>query len=139
MRIFFVFFIFIVSGYIAYDIKRDRNITALAYNCYFEARNSTVEDMIATAVVVMNRGIPSIEVYKKGQFSWTTEYAEPARNTAYDKCKAIASMVYDNHNLFKSNKICKHYVTKGVVYGKGHWSSSFRTRNDIGKHTYLCK
>ena len=59
---------------------RSDNIEALAYNCYFEARNSTTEDQIATMVTVMNRGTPSVEVYKKDQFSWTKEYAKPADN-----------------------------------------------------------
>lgn len=115
-----------------------RETEALAYNCYFEARNSTIEDQIATAVVVMNRGTPSEEVYKKGQFSWTTEYAKPANNPALDKCKAIAKMVYHNHDLFKSKDICKHYTAINAKYGEGHWTKSFKRRTQIGKHYYYC-
>lgn len=115
-----------------------RETKALAYNCYFEARNSSIEDQIATAVVVMNRGTPSEEVYKKGQFSWTTEYAKPANNPALDKCKAIAKMVYHNHDLFKSKDICKHYTAVNVKYGEGHWTKSFKRRTQIGKHYYYC-
>ena len=85
--LFIVIFIIIISGIYSY---KDDNINALAYNCYFEARNSTIEDQIATMVTVMNRGTPSVEVYKKGQFSWTNEYAKPADNPALDKCKALA-------------------------------------------------
>ena len=115
-----------------------RETKALAYNCYFEARNSTIEDQIATMVTVMNRGQPSVEVYKKGQFSWTKEYAEPADNPALDKCKALAKMVYNNHDLFKSKNICKHYTTVNAKYGEGHWTKSFKRRTQIGKHYYYC-
>lgn len=114
------------------------NIRALAYNCYFEARNSSIEDQIATAVVVMNRGIPAEEVYKTGQFSWTAEYAEPAKNVALDKCYAIARMVYTNHNLFKSKDICKHYTAVDAKYGANHWTKSFKRKTQIGKHFYYC-
>ena len=114
------------------------SIEALAYNCYFEARNSTTEDQIATMVTVMNRGTPSVEVYKKDQFSWTNEYAEPADNPALDKCKALAEMVYNNHNLFKSKDICKHYTAVHAKYGEGHWTKTFKRRTQIGKHYYYC-
>lgn len=119
-------------------VKYQQEITALAYNCYFEARNSTTEDQIATMVTVMNRGTPSVEVYKKGQFSWTNEYAEPADNPALDKCKALAEMVYNNHNLFKSKDICKHYTAVHAKYGEGHWTKTFKRRTQIGKHYYYC-
>ena len=115
-----------------------RETKALAYNCYFEARNSTIEDQIATMVTVMNRGTPSVEVYKKGQFSWTKEYAEPADNPALYKCKALAKIVYNNHDLFKSNDICKHYTSVDKKYGKRHWTKSFKRRTQIGKHYYYC-
>ena len=115
-----------------------RETKALAYNCYFEARNSTIEDQIATMVTVMNRGTPYVEVYKKGQFSWTKEYAKPADNPALDKCKALAKMVYNNHDLFKSKNICKHYTTVHTKHGEGHWTKSFKRRTQIGKHYYYC-
>ena len=130
--------IFIIACICSYKSSAADNIEALAYNCYFEARNSSIEDQIATAVVVMNRGTPSVEVYKKGQFSWTTEYAKPANNPALDKCKAIAKMVYHNHDLFKSKDICKHYTAVNVKYGEGHWTKSFKRRTQIGKHYYYC-
>ena len=125
----------IIAGLYSYEAD---NIRALAYNCYFEARNSTIEDQIATMVTVMNRGTPSVEVYKKGQFSWSREYAEPADNPALDKCKALAKMVYNNHDLFKSKNICKHYTTVHAKYGEGHWTKSFKRRTQIGKHYYYC-
>jgi hypothetical protein len=118
--------------------KELQEIEALAYNCYFEARNSTIEDQIATMVTVMNRGKPSVEVYKKNQFSWTKEYAKPADNPALDKCKALAKMVYNNHDLFKSKDICKHYTSVHAKYGEGHWTKSFKRRTQIGKHYYYC-
>lgn len=113
------------------------NIEALANNIYFEARNSSIEDQIATAVVVMNRGVPVDEVYKPAQFSWTSEYSKPADNIHYRKAKAIAKMVYDNHDLFKSKNICKHY-TVAKEYPKGHWTKKFKRRTQIGKHYYYC-
>ena len=119
-------------------VKYQQEITALAYNCYFEARNSTTEDQIATMVTVMNRGTPSVEVYKKDQFSWTNEYAEPADNPALAKCKALAKMVYNNHNLFKSKDICKHYTAVHAKFGEGHWTKTFKRRTQIGKHYYYC-
>ena len=119
-------------------VKYQQEITALAYNCYFEARNSTIEDQIATMVTVMNRGTPSVEVYKKDQFSWTNEYAEPADNPALAKCKALAKMVYNNHDLFKSKDICKHYTAVHAKYGEGHWTKTFKRRTQIGKHYYYC-
>jgi hypothetical protein len=119
-------------------VKYKQEVTALAYNCYFEARNSTTEDQIATMVTVMNRGTPSVEVYKKDQFSWTNEYAEPADNPALDKCKALAKMVYNNHNLFKSKDICKHYAAVSAKFGEGHWTKTFKRRTQIGKHYYYC-
>ena len=130
--------IFIIAGIYSYKSSAADNIEALAYNCYFEARNSTIEDQIATMVTVMNRGTPSVEVYKKDQFSWTKEYAEPADNPALDKCKALAKMVYNNHNLFKSKNICKHYTAVHAKYGEGHWTKSFKRRTQIGKHYYYC-
>lgn len=111
---------------------------ALAYNCYFEARNSTLEDQIATMVVVMNRGKPRVEVFKKGQFSWTTEYSKPADNDSLKKCQAVAHMVYNNHKLFQSKDICKHYTSVGKEYGDGHWTKTFKRRTQIGKHWYYC-
>lgn len=128
-----------ISAIVNWKIESDdNNITALANNCYFEARNSTVEDMIATMVVVMNRGESSVEVYKPGQFSWTQEYKEPADNAAYRKCKALAELVYNNHSLFKSPKICKHYTAEWKEFGNGHWTKSFKSRTKIGKHWYYC-
>lgn len=127
---------FVIQGSI--QQKDKDNIEALANNCYFEARNSTIEDMIATMVVVMNRGEPSVEVYKPNQFSWTTEYSQPADNFAYDKCKALAKMVYNNYSLFKSPKICKHYTAEWKEFDSGHWTKSFRSRTKIGKHWYYC-
>ena len=131
--------IFIIACIYSYESSVADDIEALAYNCYFEARNSTIEDQIATMVTVMNRGTPSVEVYKKDQFSWTKEYAKPADNPALDKCKALAKMVYHNHNLFKSKKICKHYTTAGKEYdNERHWTKSFSQRTQIGKHWYYC-
>lgn len=130
--------IFIIAGIYSYKSSVADNIEALAYNCYFEARNSTTEDQIATMVTVMNRGTPSVEVYKKDQFSWTKEYAKPADNPALDKCKVLAKMVYHNHNLFKSKDICKHYTAVHAKYGEGHWTKSFKRRTQIGKHYYYC-
>lgn len=126
---------------IFYFVAKDRveeNIDALAKNCYFEARNSSIEDQIATMVVVMNRGTPTVEVYKPHQFSWTQEYKEPADNTAFRKCKAIARMVYNNIDLFRSSKICKHYTTVGKEFDDGHWTKNFKSRTRIGKHWYYC-
>lgn len=130
--------IFIIAGIYSYKSSAADNVEALAYNCYFEARNSTTEDQIATMVTVMNRGTPSVEVYKKDQFSWTKEYDKPADNPALDKCKALAKMVYNNHNLFKSKDICKHYTAVHAKYGEGHWTKSFKKRTQIGKHYYYC-
>lgn len=113
------------------------NITALAKNIYFEARNSTIEDQIATAVVVMNRGYPAIEVYKPAQFSWTSEYKTPAYNKSYAKALAIAKMVFFNLEEFQSKDICKHYTTV-KDYPKGHWTRNFKRRTQIGKHYYYC-
>ena len=127
-----------LTGDVVFSYKELRETEALAYNCYFEARNSTTEDQIATMVTVMNRGTPSVEVYKKDQFSWTKEYAKPADNPALDKCKALAKMVYHNHNLFKSKDICKHYTAVHAKYGEGHWTKSFKRRTQIGKHYYYC-
>lgn len=126
------------SGSFVVSYEKRQEIEALAYNCYFEARNSTTEDQIATMVTVMNRGTPSVEVYKKDQFSWTKEYAKPADNPALAKCKALAKMVYHNHNLFKSKDICKHYTAVHAKYGEGHWTKSFKRRTQIGKHYYYC-
>lgn len=117
---------------------RGEDERALAYNCYFEARNSTIEDQIATMVTVMNRGAPRKEVYKKDQFSWTAEYSKPADNAALRKCKALAHMVYSNYELFKSKDICKHYTAVGKEYGDGHWTKTFKRRTRIGGHWYYC-
>lgn len=136
--VFIAICIFITAGIYSYKSSAADNIEALAYNCYFEARNSTTEDQIATMVTVMNRGTPSVEVYKKDQFSWTKEYAKPADNPALDKCKALAKMVYHNHNLFKFKDICKHYTAVHAKYGEGHWTKSFKRRTQIGKHYYYC-
>ena len=137
----FVMLILLILLFTLFTVKKEFNedVEALAYNCYFEARNSTVEDQIATMVVVMNRGDPSDEVYKKNQFSWTAEYSVPAENDALAKCRALANMVARNHNLFKSKKICKHYTTAGKEYDdERHWTKSFSQRVQIGKHWYYC-
>ena len=134
----FILAICAFTGDFVFSYKELQETEALAYNCYFEARNSTTEDQIATMVTVMNRGTPSVEVYKKDQFSWTKEYAKPADNPALDKCKALAKMVYHNHNLFKSKDICKHYTAVHAKYGEGHWTKSFKRRTQIGKHYYYC-
>lgn len=125
---------FIISA----AVYTNREVNALAYNCYFEARNSTIEDQIATMVVVMNRGLPSDEVYKEGQFSWTMEYKEPADSPALDKCKALAWMVYTYPDVFKSKNICKHYTAAYEKYDNKHWTKSFKRRTQIGKHYYYC-
>ena len=136
----FVMFIFLTLLAITYTVKKrfNENVEALAYNCYFEARNSTVEDQIATMVTVMNRGAPRKEVYRKDQFSWTREYSKPADNAALKKCKALAHMVYSNYELFKSKDICKHYTAVGKEYGDGHWTKTFKRRTRIGGHWYYC-
>lgn len=137
----FVIAVLLAALVITFEVKKEFNedVEALAYNCYFEARNSTIEDQIATMVVVMNRGDPSDEVYKKNQFSWTVEYSVPAENNALAKCRALANMVARNHNLFKSKKICKHYTAVGKEYNnERHWTKSFSQRVQIGKHWYYC-
>ena len=130
--------IFIIAGIYSYKSLVADNIEALAYNCYFEARNSTIEDQIATMVTVMNRGAPRKEVYKKDQCSWTREYSKPADNAALRKCKALAHMVYSNYELFKSKDICKHYTAVGKEYSDGHWTKTFKRRTRIGGHWYYC-
>lgn len=136
----FVISILLISWAVVFTVKKqfNENVEALAYNCYFEARNSTIEDQIATMVTVMNRGAPRKEVYKKDQFSWTREYSKPADNTALKKCKALAHMVYNDYELFKSKDICKHYTAVGKEYGDGHWTKTFRRRTRIGGHWYYC-
>lgn len=131
----YFFYLFIARG--LQDYKDANNIEALAYNIYFEARNSTIEDQIATAVVVMNRGEPRKVVYEPGQFSWTVEYAVPADNVAFDRAYAIATMVYKNVDVFRRPYICKHY-TVDKYYGPNHWTSTFDKRKKIGKHVYYC-
>ena len=130
--------ILIIIGILSCKSSVNDSIKALAYNCYFEARNSTTEDQIATMVTVMNRGTPSVEVYRKDQFSWTREYSKPADNAALKKCKALAHMVYSNYELFKSKDICKHYTAVGKEYGDGHWTKTFKRRTRIGGHWYYC-
>ena len=117
----------------------ENNIDALTKNCYYEARNSTIEDQIATAVVVMNRGIPHIEVFKDKQFSWTSNKHEEKNDIHYKRCRAIATMVYWNHELFTSNHICLHYTSADAVFKEGHWTKSFKTVTRIGKHNYWCR
>lgn len=137
-----ILFLALSSAYTVKSISEEYfdkiEIEALAYNIYFEARNSTIEDQIATAVVVLNRGMPSIEVYKKEQFSWTIEYAAPAENAVLKRCRAIARMVYYNHDMFKSKNICKHYTAIDAKYNEGHWTKTFKRRTQIGKHFYYC-
>lgn len=128
-------FLLLFLGYKANE--HNKNIKALAYNIYFEARNSSLEDQIATAVVVMNRGEPYIEVYKPYQFSWTADYKSPADNKEYRRALRVASMVYYHHDLFKSKDICKHYTVL-KDYPKGHWTHKFKRRTKIGKHYYYC-
>lgn len=118
-------------------MKNSLDITTLAYNIYFEARNSSIEDQIATAVVVLNRGKPSEEVYKPMQFSWTSEYSVPANNKTYQRALAVATMVYNNPDIWNEEYICKHY-TVAKEYPKGHWSGNFKRRKQIGKHYYYC-
>lgn len=127
----------IILGIMSWIVWCYINIAALAKNIYFEARNSSIEDQIATAVVVMNRGNPVVEVYKPAQFSWTAEYRVPAYNKAYAKAIAIAKMVYFNLEEFQSKDICKHYTTV-KEYPKGHWTHNFKRRTQIGKHYYYC-
>lgn len=116
----------------------ENNIDALTKNCYYEARNSTIEDQIATAVVVMNRGTPQIEVYKDRQFSWTSKEHGEKDDIYYRRCRAIATMVYRNHKLFTGNHICLHYTAADTEFEEGHWTESFQSVTRIGKHNYWC-
>lgn len=123
---------------------RHRSIEVLADNIYFEARNSTVEDKIAVAVATLNRvesnKFPNtVEevVFQPNQFSWTSEYLEPAKNKSWEECRAIAEMVYDNHDIFKRKNICFHYASS-LDYPSNHWTHKMKKKTKIGKHWYFC-
>lgn len=123
---------------------RYRSIEVLADNIYFEARNSTTDDKIAVAVATLNRvksdKFPNtVEevVFQPNQFSWTSEYLEPAKNKSWEECRAIAEMVYDNHDTFKQKNICFHYASS-LDYPSNHWTHKMKKKTKIGKHWYFC-
>ena len=118
--------------------SEDLEVKTLAKNIYFEARNSSIEDQIATAIVVLNRGTPTKEVYKYKQFSWTSVYSEPADNKYYRRALAVAEMVYNNPDLWREDYICKHYAAVSASFPEEHWTNNFKRRKQIGKHYYYC-
>lgn len=137
------FFIFLFVKTYEPDIRL-RSIEVLADNIYFEARNSTLEDKVAVAVATLNRvksdKFPNtVEevVFQPNQFSWTSEYLEPAKNKSWEECRAIAEMVYDNHDTFKQKNICFHYASS-LDYPSNHWTHKMKKKTKIGKHWYFC-
>lgn len=131
---------------IIFAIKAEQDINILADNIYFEARNSSTDDKISVALVVINRlkssrypNTVSDVVFQKNQFSWTIEYSEPNRNNRdWKKCRAIAKMILDNYEHWKNPNVCLHYIAN-KTYPGNHWSNKFTQRTLIGKHIYLCE
>ena len=89
------------------DLFVKRELVALALNVYHEARGSTKEDMIAVAVVTMNRlghrqfrnTIEEV-VFQPYQFSWTRLNKDLLpKEKIWKDCQEIAYKVYANLNL----------------------------------------
>lgn len=121
------------------------DVSVLARNIYFEARNSSLEDQIAVGLTVLNRvhsnkypnSIPEV-VYQPNQYSWTSEYFQPAQNNTYEKIYALSKMIIDNYDILKRDDVCMHY-TNNDNYDSNHWTKKFKKKTKIGKHWYYCE
>lgn len=130
------------------DLFVKRELVALALNVYHEARGSTKEDMIAVAVVTMNRlghrqfrnTIEEV-VFQPYQFSWTRLHKDLLpKEKIWKDCQEIAYKVYANLNLPKSltaNLINVYHYSRYDIIGKVSWHNKMLNRVRIGAHVYM--
>jgi spore germination cell wall hydrolase CwlJ-like protein len=127
------------------EIFAREQVKCLALNAYFEARNSSFEDMLATSHVVLNRvqaeRYPDTicDVIKQPkQFSWynPTNPPEPRLDNklearAWEKAVTVAIMVYLGQSIDPTNGATHYHA----YYVEPYWTTTKRKR--IGKHFYM--
>lgn len=122
-------------------------VECLALNAYFEARNSSRDDMIAVSSVVVNRMRSSRYpdticdvVWQYKQFSWTHDgksdrpnLTHPAEARAWQQAMAVAIGVYIGwYNDTTSG--ATHYH---AYYVNPYWAPVSLEKIRIGKHYYM--
>lgn len=126
------------------DVFVKREIVSLALNIYHEARGSVVEDMIAVAVITMNRVghrqfRDTVEgvVFQPFQFSWTLLRKDKLpREKVWEKCQQIAYKVYAG-KIKDSRLTDVYHYSRYDIIGKVKWHTSMTNRVRIGMHVYM--
>lgn len=120
-----------------------RDISCLAKNIYFEARNQSIEGQKAVAFVVLNR-VNSLSypnsvcevISQDRQFSWTRDGRsnQPKDLKSFKIATAMAIYVYNKYGKIKD-------PTKGAImyhanYVQPYWSSYYKLSAIIGDHIF---
>lgn len=120
----------------------DTEVHCISLNIYHEARGSTIEDQIATALVVMNRvesqrwpDTPCEVVWQSRQFSWTHDGRSdnPYDRDAWALAQIIAEQVYEGRVEDITNG-STHYHTLTI---NPRWSRYRENEQIIGAHLYM--
>ena len=118
----------------------------LAVNIFFEARDQTIEGMIAVGHVTMNRvhernmSVKSV-VFQPNQFSWTRE-DDPQKKViriledadAFEKCLIAAHTCLSHRLEGETLKGANHYFNPDVVLPG--WAQHMTLIADIGNHRF---
>jgi len=127
----------------AVAIDRNRpDIMCMALNIYHEARGSSLEDRIATGLVVLNRmeseNFPDTVcdvVWERSQFSWTNDGRSdiPHNLEAYEAALLLASFIISGaYPDFTYG--ATHYHTAEI---RPYWSDGSLAKVRIGAHVYM--
>ena len=128
-----------------------QELTCLAQNIYFEARNEPYDGKLAVATVtknrVMSRRFPDtycdvvwqVKHYngrKVPQFSWTLDGKSdnPKNKRAYEESLRVATevLIYNK----KSDKIGTNVLNYHAHYTKPRWSHAMPHAATIGRHVF---
>ena len=121
-----------------------KQVECLAQNVFHEARGSSEDDMLAVALVTINRvnhkawgGTVCDVVYEKAQFSWTLDrklWDVQREPDSWVKAQQIAAKVYFG-SVPDFTDGATHYFNAAKVLPS--WAQAGRNVRKIGQHTYM--
>jgi len=122
----------------------EKEITCLAKNIYFEARNEPREGKYGVAMVTMNRvasskypGNVCDVVYQYWQFSWFWDGLsdEPKEGKAWTNSLWLAALIYDNYDLGLADPT-DGSLYYHAVYVNPRWAPKLKLVKTIGLHKF---
>lgn len=121
----------------------------LAKNIYFEARNSSLQDMIAVSLVVLNRvksnkypgticGVVWQRSDRAAQFSWTLDNKPdiPTNQDAWEVAALVASSLVAEGTMDHLDDFTRGSTNYHAYYVKPSWSSRLERVAMFGFHIF---